>query len=385
MTPDHGVVVNLGDIVSNVREATSIFPHDAKYIGLEHLGEGTGRLLGTGNAQTLTSAKFRFRRGDVLFGKLRPYLRKTWLATFSGICSTDILVLRPSDKIIPEYLHLLVQSDSFAQYAVSSSEGTKMPRTSWSKLAPCSVVLPPLAEQRRIAEILGSMDDLIDIERNEIQHIHRLKWHVAGKAFAEHSHLGLTTIGALADVSTGGTPSRAKPDYFKGHIPWVTTTEIKYNTITKTAEMISEEALRQSPAKLYPKGTLLLAMYGQGATRGRVAMLGVDAAINQACAAIRPRPSASGWYIYFWLELEYDVIRALGHGSNQSNLNLELVRSIPIPNVDLSSQQRIVNILSVLDGRIAKLDERLALIKQLKTGLLSEFIQHPNLMEGVES
>ena len=90
-------------------------------------------------------------------------------------------------------------------------------------------------------------------------------------------------IDDIATVSSGGTPSRANDSYWTdGFIPWVTTAEVKFGTITDTEQKITEEGLKNSSAKLFPKDTILMAMYGQGKTRGQVAKLGIEASTNQA-------------------------------------------------------------------------------------------------------
>src|ERR1700677_4420562 len=96
----------------------------------------------------------------------------------------------------------------------------------------------------------------------------------------------IRNLGQLATISAGGTPDRNQPEYWGGHIPWIATSKIDYSVIDRADEYITEEGLRHSAAKIFPRGTLLMAMYGQGGTRGRVAILGIDAATNQACCSI---------------------------------------------------------------------------------------------------
>lgn len=98
----------------------------------------------------------------------------------------------------------------------------------------------------------------------------------------------IKTIGDIATVSSGGTPSRKEQAYWNGDIPWVTTAEVQFKTILDSAEKITKEGLTNSSAKLFPINTILMAMYGQGKTRGQVAKLGIEASTNQACAAIEP-------------------------------------------------------------------------------------------------
>ena len=130
-------------------------------VELEHIESDSGRLMGSVLAKQQSSIKNRFQPGDVLFGKLRPYLRKHLLASFPGVCSTEIWVLRPNCKVcLPAYLHALVQTDQFLTAATVSS-GSKMPRAEWSFVADCVFLIPPIPEQHIIASILTTADDEI--------------------------------------------------------------------------------------------------------------------------------------------------------------------------------------------------------------------------------
>ncbi len=136
------------------------------YIGLEHIAEGSLSLNGIGTAEDVTSAKLRFYSGDILLGKLRPYFRKLIKAKFDGICSTDIWVIRAYDKNVDQnFLFYLMASDSFIDPIVQRSEGTRMPRAKWDVAEQLEFLMPPLPEQRRIAHILGTLDDKIENNR----------------------------------------------------------------------------------------------------------------------------------------------------------------------------------------------------------------------------
>jgi len=146
----------------------TVHPSDAPslpYIGLEHIGESTLQLLGRGAAEDATSLKARFCAGDILFGKLRPYFRKVVRPPFSGICSTDIWVVRPQPVVDSGYLFYLMASDLFVKPIVRASNGTKMPRAQWEYAASLEMPCPPLPEQRAIAHILGTLDDKIELNR----------------------------------------------------------------------------------------------------------------------------------------------------------------------------------------------------------------------------
>lgn len=154
----------LGACASLVRD--SVAPAecgDMAYVGLEHIGEGTLALLGTGTAKDVESAKSAFRAGDILFGKLRPYFRKVVRPTFDGICSTDIWVVRPKGGVDAGFLFYVLASSEFVRFATQGSQGTRMPRAKWEQASRFSVRLPPVSEQRAIAQILGALDDKVEL------------------------------------------------------------------------------------------------------------------------------------------------------------------------------------------------------------------------------
>jgi type I restriction enzyme, S subunit len=187
----------------------------------------------------------------------------------------------------------------------------------------------------------------------------------------------LATIDTHFDVVSGGTPSRGNASYWGGGtIPWVKTTEVKYSVITETEEHITQAGLDGSAAKILAPGTLLMAMYGQGATRGKVAILGIEASCNQACAAMTPIDGiVLARYLYHFLTSRYDAIRSLAHGGQQQNLNLEIVRSIkfPVPR-STDEQQQIIDVLDALDSKIILHRRKQAVLDQLFKSLLHKFM-----------
>jgi len=131
-------------------------------VELEHIEQGTGRLLGWSSTTSQSSLKARFEPGDVLFGKLRAYLRKYWLADRSGVCSTEIWVLTPNHGTVTSgYLYQLVTTDWFIE-AASTAYGTHMPRSDWKVIRELELLVPSLAEQGAIAQTLGDMDAEIE-------------------------------------------------------------------------------------------------------------------------------------------------------------------------------------------------------------------------------
>ena len=142
---------------------------DTPYVGLEHLTQGFPAFVGRGTESDIKSSKTAFKVGDILFGKLRSYLRKGAQADFDGISSTDILVFRADKLCDAGFLKYLIHSDEFIDHAKSTTSGVQHPRTSWSSLKGFRLSLPPLPEQKKIAHILSTVQRAIEAQERIIQ------------------------------------------------------------------------------------------------------------------------------------------------------------------------------------------------------------------------
>ena len=164
-----------GDFVSRGKEKFD--PRNSgdtpRLIELENIEAKTGRILGLTRLEKQSSLKSWFQAGDVLFGKLRPYLQKFARPDFQGVCTTEIWVLR-SKEVSSEFLFYLVQTERFIQLANVSS-GSRMPRAEWNILAGANFRIPHSDEQQRIADCLGSLDDLIAAEDRKLNALRRHK------------------------------------------------------------------------------------------------------------------------------------------------------------------------------------------------------------------
>ncbi|MDC4345880.1 restriction endonuclease subunit S [Acinetobacter baumannii] len=184
----------------------------------------------------------------------------------------------------------------------------------------------------------------------------------------------IKTIGDIATVSSGGTPNRKEQAYWNGDIPWVTTAEVQFKTILDSVEKITKEGLTNSSAKLFPINTILMAMYGQGKTRGQVAKLGIEASTNQACAAIILSSDYCVDYYYQFLIYQYENIRNMSNSGSQENLSGSIVKSIPVLVPPYFEQEKIAQILSTWDQAISTTEKMLENSQQQKKALMQQLL-----------
>ncbi|MEI8038153.1 MAG: restriction endonuclease subunit S, partial [Verrucomicrobiota bacterium] len=185
-----------------------------------------------------------------------------------------------------------------------------------------------------------------------------------------------TMLGDITDIGTGSTPSRGETSYWTaGTIPWITSGSTSKSLITEGDEFVTVSAVKAHRLRIYPPGTLLVALYGQGKTRGQVVELNISATINQACAAICPLDGIPPMqaYIKLHLEKQYDEMRLQSAGGAQPNLNVQKIKEVFVSLPPLAEQRRIV----------AKVDQLMALVDQLETQLASSRATAKNLLEAV--
>jgi len=182
------------------------------------------------------------------------------------------------------------------------------------------------------------------------------------------------SIGEISSVFSGGTPNRKIPEYWDGDIPWVTTTLIDGAEISTAKEFITQRGLENSSTKWCKAGTILLAMYGQGKTRGKAAILSIDATINQACAAIELKDVNSSHYVLHILNSMYEEIRELSNSGGQENLSGGIIKSIQIPVPPKPEQTAIANALSNVDALISELEKLIAKKQAIKTATMQQLL-----------
>lgn len=372
-------MVKFGDVVHNI--AQRIDPADAQtdvYIGLEHLEPDTLHLRQWGHPSDVTGQKLVFKKGDVIFGRRRAYQRKLALAECDGICSAHAMVIRAKqDMILPEFLPFFLQSDMFMERAVQISVGSLSPTINWKTLKEQIFPLPPLEEQKRLAELLWAADEAVEkwnITYADMEYLLQTTRNDIFQKFSQtESHVPLKNIGHWV---SGATPSRARKDFWNGSFPWVSPKDMKYDTISDSQEKITDAALtKRTP--ILPKDSILIVVRGMIlAHTFPVARTLRDVTINQDMKGIIPSKYFLCDFIFHWFKNNdrnfLKLTEESTHGTKR--ISTDILFSMNIPKPPLEEQKKAVILLNRIMNEISaiksKIDINILLKKKLYNNLV---------------
>jgi type I restriction enzyme, S subunit len=298
-------------------------------------------------------------------------------------CQTfTTLITTPKKSIIDSYYLCYHMGSFFGKKEMNKLEvGGGKGNLNTADLKKYRIFFPSnIKEQKAIARVLSDMDALIEslekliakkkaIKQGAMQHLLTGKKRLPGFS-------GKWEVKKLSDVvntSSGGTPSRNNLKYYTGNIPWVTTSELKDKKINDTLEHITKEALNNSSAKIFPKHTVLIAMYG--ATIGRLGILSRPSSTNQACCALICQNHLIDYkFLYYKLFTMREFIISFGCGAGQPNISQTIIKSLKITIPLVSEQTAIANILSDMDSEIEKLEQKKDKYISLKQGMMQQLL-----------
>ena len=302
--------------------------------------------------------------GDILLARYGGSLGKVFRA-HNGAYN---VALAKVTKLIPatlndEFLFLYYQSHFYQDFCVHAASG-RSAQAGFNRNDMDNLLfpLPPLPEQQRIVARIDSLFAKLDEVKEKAQAVvdgyENRKAAILHKAFTgeltakwrkehniEFTQWKNLKISDCCKVGSGGTPSRKHPDYYNGSIPWIKTGEIDWSEIYDTEEKITQSAIDNSSAKLYPAGAVVVAMYGMGVTRGRAAILNVPATTNQAVCVLQPKEGLFNRYLFYYFMCNYWNIREKAVGGNQLNLSATIIKDFKIQVPEITEQHVIVKSL----------------------------------------
>lgn len=282
-----------------------------------------------------------------------------------------------SKRLNIKYFMYYLKSIHFKQQLSKFITGSAQLNFGPSHLKKMNMPLVSLKEQNDIVEKLSKVELLLDKYNGEIKLLDELIKARFVEMFGGINDSIVYPYKKLNEITiiiSGGTPKRDKPEYWEdGIIPWVKTTELKNNKITYVEEHITQKGLSESSAKLVPQGTVLIAMYGQGKTRGMTAYLNVEASTNQACACILPSEKINSVFLWKYLEFSYVKLRSLAKGAGQPNLNVNMIKEFSVLVPPLNLQEEYASFVEEIDKSRSRIQKSLEASQELFDSLMQEY------------
>lgn len=271
----------------------------------------------------------------------------------------DCLTIISPNNIINKFIYYCLIANKL--FFVSKVRRASVPRLSRTVVDNFEIPIPPLEVQNEIVRILDTFTAHTAELQAELQARKEQYEYYRNKSltFDENDErVKWMTLGEVSvNVCSGGTPSTSNKKYYQGHIPWLRTQEVDWKDVFYTKIKISEDAIKNSSAKIIPPNCVIVAMYG--ATAGKTCINKIPLTTNQACCNLEINKDIALYkYVYYWLYKEYYKLKALGEGS-QSNISGKKIKSYAIPIPPLSEQQRIVSILDKFESLVNDLSEGL--------------------------
>lgn len=326
--------------------------------------------------------------GDIILSKMGdPVARATIIPDYHDrylMASDGIRLKINEEKFDTFFIHEVINAPHFRRMALAKSTGSTRRRIGLTDLRNITFYCPPLPEQQKIAKILTTWDKSINTTERLIENSKQQKKALMQQLLTGQKRLlddsgqrfsgdwEEVDIGSTSKTFSGGTPSRNRPEYYGGNIPWITSGKINDRFVNSVNEYISESGLDNSSAKVVKKGSILIAMYG--ATAGKVAVNMLEGAtINQAVLALEPKDKFNKLFLFYLLEMVMQKALHLVQGG-QPNLSATIIKSVKIKTPSVQEQQKIAAVLTNADREIEVLEQQLADLQQEKKALMQQLL-----------
>jgi type I restriction enzyme S subunit len=388
------------DVVSLRNEKSDEASAEEDYLELEDLESGTGRILSRRNTLEVGSAVTLFKKGDVLFGKLRPYLEKYWEAEFDGKCTGEILAFQPQ-RIASRFLFYCLGSRWFIERCNALAYGAKMPRVSWpTQLSQFNLPLPPLSEQQRIAAYLdascAAIDAAVDAKRRQLETLDALRNSTISRAVTQGlnpeakmkpsgldwlpevpDHWRVQQIKRACGLVRGQFTHRPRndPALYDGPYPFVQTGDItaagKY--IRTYSQTLNELGL--SVSKRFPRGTLVMSI---AANIGDVAILDFEACFPDSMIGLIPGHNTNLDFLYYLMRAMRGIMLRSAVQSTQLNLNYVRIGTNFAPFPPLKEQSAIAEYLDAKENEFhsisSTIESQIATLTAYRKSLIHECV-----------
>ena len=348
-------------------------------ITVEHLGDNKiihNNLPLVGDEDKNRLSKYVLSEGDIVFSRVGSVDRRAYVSAnedgwmFSGRC----LRVRPSEEVDSKYLSYYFGLEDFKETIRRIAVGATMPSINTSILSNVVVTLPSLEEQRHIASILTSLDDKIDLLRRENLTLEAMAETLFRQWFVVEAKADDVALGDVVKTTSGGTPSRKHVEYYEnGTICWVKSKELDGSFISSTEELITEDAVSNSSAKMLPEKSVLIAMYG--ATVGEYGILSKPMTCNQAVCALIPNEKYPFTYLFVWAAMMKQEFINLATGAAQQNISQDLIKQQYVSG-DVEKIKEYDNRVRSLFDKMENNQKQIQTLTQTRDGLL------PRLMGG---
>lgn len=323
---------NLNDIAYFVNEKINIEElNDLNYISTENMLPDRG---GITKSSGLPNANYTqcFSEGDILLSNIRPYFKKIWYATFNGGCSNDVLVLRAKSNVCSKFLYYVLSDDKFFEYDTATSKGTKMPRGDKVAIMKYGVPQYDLPTQEKIARILSSLDDKIELNNKINQNLEQQAQAIFKSWFVDFENPKRKTCKAedYFNISIGKTPPRKEPEWFSLNSidkKWVSISDMGNCGvfILNSSEYLKNSAIDKFNIVLVPKDTVILSFK---LTIGRVAITNEEMTTNEAIAHFKTDNKKIKEYLYCYLK-NYNFQTMGSTSSIATAVNSKIIKSMP--------------------------------------------------------
>lgn len=341
---------------------------------------------------------------DFVMNNQQAWRGSVGISNYRGIVSPAYLVFSTDkEKADPSYLkYLLKDNISVSQFSLSSlSVGTIQRQVKWHLLRNISLFLPSLDDQLKISKFLDKeilkIDNLISKQEKLIKLLDEQRKSIISHAVtkglnpsAPLKHIDHKWIGQIPEhwdmyrlrfiskIYAGGTPDRKCKEYWEnGTIPWINSGAVNQVNIVTPSEYITEMGYRNSSANYIPKNSLVMALAGQGKTKGMVAYTSIETTCNQSMAAIVPK-DYDYKFLFYWLSANYQNIRNMTGGDNREGLNLVILSSIPCPKLPINEQREIALYLDKetlkIDNLILKQNQLIEKLKEYRSSIISHAV-----------